>query len=212
MFSQSKLCFSSPVVHDSALKSSVKLIFYMAPQFWERASLTWMTSALSSKPLRLSAVINTSTDLPLLYETKKAHYLHTIEHSIVTFVIIFEGVLPVFICTHCGARGLDFKLQLVEAWGFTEKVGRHVNVCVWQGERARERDRCLEEARLAEFTVKEDWLCKQMKEHTQTCVNLTPTFLLTPHWMPSSQQTCTSANLVSACRGWCLCVHVHVCL
>lgn len=54
-------------------------------------------------------------------------------------------------------------------------------MCVSQGERARERDRCLEEARLAEFTVKEDWLCKQMKEHTQTCVNLTPTFLLTPH-------------------------------
>lgn len=102
-----------------------------------------MTSASSSKPLRLSAVttINTSTDLPLLYETKRAHYLHTIEHSIVTFVIIFEGVLPVFICAHCGARGLDFKLQLVETWGFTEKVGRHVNVCVTGRASESERER-----------------------------------------------------------------------
>lgn len=75
----------------------------------------------------------------------------------------------------------------------------------------RGRDRCLEEARLAAFTVEKCRLCKRTEEHTQT-------YAPTSHKLPSSHRTETQAyNSRAPLLMSSLCVHdgvsvrVHVC-
>lgn len=91
-------------------------------------------------------------------------------------------------CRFLGRMGLDFKLQLVWTWGLIECV------CVCVG------DRCLEEARLAKFTVEGCRLCKRMEEHTQT-------YVPTSHTLPSLHHTETQAYNSRApllMSSWCL--------
>jgi len=47
-------------------------------------------------------------------------------------------VFPVFVCTHCRSEGFDFKLQLVQTQGLTEKVNRQVCLCVCDREGTRQ--------------------------------------------------------------------------
>lgn len=78
-----------------------------------------------------------------------------------------------------GPPGLNFRLLLVWTRGLTEE-GVHVLLCL----PVRGRDRCLEEARLAEFTVEECRLCKRTDECTQTYV--------LPHLRNAGTRACES--------------------
>lgn len=73
---------------------------------------------------------------------------------------------------------------------------------------AQGRDRCLEEARLATFTVEECRLCKRTEEHTQTYV---PTSYKLPSLRHAETQAYNScALLLTSSSCVCVCVHTSV--
>lgn len=73
---------------------------------------------------------------------------------------------------------------------------------------AQGRDRCLEEARLATFTVEECRLCKRTEEHTQTYV---PTSYKLPSLHHAETQAYNSCALLPT-SSLCVCVYTYVCV